>query len=248
MRRYPTDRGPFDSRWDVVEDRDTLGRPVFAFVPRVGERFGSLVVLCSGFGKRSKSRFRCDCGAECELPNRQLFDQTYCGKCGYKAATARLHAANPEAAIMPDYAVRSVWTHRYTGIISRCYNPSCRAYKNYGGRGIRMCAEWLNDRSAFLRHAITLPDWDKPGLDMDRRNNEGHYEPGNIRLVPRSINTRNKRDNSYIVHQGRRLTHAEFRERFCPEWRSPNAFYHHLNQGRTARWIVDHYRKTRGGV
>lgn len=37
----------------------------------------------------------------------------------------------------------------YCGIKTRCYNPNSRCYKNYGGKGITMCEEWLNDFHAF---------------------------------------------------------------------------------------------------
>ena len=43
------------------------------------------------------------------------------------------------------------------------------------------------------RFQVTLADWDAPGLDMDRKNNGGHYEPGNLRMVTRSVNSRNRR-------------------------------------------------------
>jgi len=51
-------------------------------------------------------------------------------------------------------------------------------WKDYGGRGITMCAEWLNDFAAFLAHIGPKPG---PSMSLDRIDNEKGYEPGNIR-------------------------------------------------------------------
>ena len=107
---------------------------------------------------------------------------------------------------------------------------------------------WLDDRRDFLRYAITLPGWDEPGLDFDRIDNEGHYCPGNVRLVERKVNARNRRTNTFLEYQGERVTISELWERFCPEWRSINSIFHHLGRGRSAAEIVDIYRKGRAGL
>lgn len=60
----------------------------------------------------------------------------------------------------------------------RCFNPRNKQYRNYGGRGITMAAEWVNDVAAFLAHIGPAPG---PEYSVDRINNDGHYEPGNVR-------------------------------------------------------------------
>lgn len=77
----------------------------------------------------------------------------------------------------------------YYDIIKRCYHPSFPSYKRYGARGIRMCDLWLNDRQAFF-------DWckangHKPGLQIDRIDNDGDYCPENCRFVTRAENQHN---------------------------------------------------------
>lgn len=62
--------------------------------------------------------------------------------------------------------------------IQRTTNPNHKNWQDYGGRGIQMCEAWLHDFAAFLAHIGPKPD---PSLTLDRINNDGHYEPGNVR-------------------------------------------------------------------
>lgn len=140
-----------------------------------------------------------------------------------------------------------MWCHRYTGMVSRCYDPNHRAYPNYGGRGIRVCAQWKRDRRKFFEYALTLPGYDQLGLDMDRIDNDRGYEPGNLRLVSRGENSNNRRSTVYLKFRGEELTFSEFWSRFCPDWHR-NAIQHHFDMGRSPEWVVDRYRATRGRV
>ena len=75
---------------------------------------------------------------------------------------------------------------------SRCTNPKNVAYKNYGGRGIKICEEWKNDFQAFYDYIGPR----EKGYGIDRIDNDGNYEPGNVRWVTRSENTKKMhRDN-----------------------------------------------------
>lgn len=73
----------------------------------------------------------------------------------------------------------------------RCFNKNDPAYKNYGGRGITICNEWLNDFMTFYNwaeaHGI------KKGLDIDRIDNDGDYSPSNCRFTTRKENGRHTR-------------------------------------------------------
>jgi hypothetical protein len=79
----------------------------------------------------------------------------------------------------------------------RCCNPKEPAYKHYGGRGIIICDEWLDDRLG-IRNFIEwsegngyIPD---KGLSIDRKDNDGNYEPGNCRWVTQDIQLLNRRN------------------------------------------------------
>ena len=75
-------------------------------------------------------------------------------------------------------------------MIDRCYNPKNTRHKQYGGRGITVCDEW-HDIVAFVRWANE--NGCKRGLEIDRRNNDGNYEPGNCRYVTKKENNRNRK-------------------------------------------------------
>lgn len=77
----------------------------------------------------------------------------------------------------------------------RCQNPRCQAFKNYGGRGIKVCDEW-QDFEPFLRWA--LANGYKNGLDLDRENNDGDYFPDNCRWISRRENVNNRRVTVFI--------------------------------------------------
>ena len=94
--------------------------------------------------------------------------------------------------------------------IARCTNPDHDAWENYGGRGIRVCDEWMDEFDgppAFLAHIGPRPG---RGYDLDRIDNDGHYEPGNVRWCKRGKNLRNKRTNRRITHDGRELTLSQW--------------------------------------
>ena len=83
------------------------------------------------------------------------------------------------------------------GAIQRCTNPNDPSYKHYGGRGICVCDEWMNDRKKFVEFALAK-GW-KKGLQMDRENNNGNYDPFNVRFVSRSVNVNNRRNTLRTV-------------------------------------------------
>jgi len=71
---------------------------------------------------------------------------------------------------------------------SRCSNPKNKRYKNYGGRGIKVCDRWLNSFATFLSD---MGEKSNPSLHIDRINNDGNYEHGNCRFVTIKESNRN---------------------------------------------------------
>lgn len=80
---------------------------------------------------------------------------------------------------------KSAWHN----MIDRCCNPACKAYPLYGGRGITVHPDWMTYEN-FLRDVGERP---AKGYDLDRRNNNGNYEPGNCRWITHQANNQNKR-------------------------------------------------------
>ena len=81
----------------------------------------------------------------------------------------------------------------YSHIKQRCSNPTCEKYKNYGGRGIENKFKTVQDFLNYVINELEITNINQiKGLDMDRINNDGHYEPGNIRFVTHKENCNNR--------------------------------------------------------
>lgn len=92
---------------------------------------------------------------------------------------------------------------------SRCENPHREKYKNYGGRGVKLCDEW-QDASRFVLWA--LEHGYKSGLQIDRIDVDGDYCPENCRFVTPKENSRNKRNNKFLVINNEKRCIAEWSE------------------------------------
>lgn len=76
---------------------------------------------------------------------------------------------------------------------NRCICETAQAYENYGGRGIKMCEEWSNSFEQFYEHVSRLPHFGESGYSLDRINNDGNYEPGNVRWATKKEQANNQR-------------------------------------------------------
>ena len=88
---------------------------------------------------------------------------------------------------------------RWLTMRNKCTNPKHHAYKWYGARGIKVCERW-NDFSIFLADVGEIPG---PGMTLDRIDNDGNYEPSNVRWATREVQSNNKPDG--VGNRGVRL-------------------------------------------
>lgn len=90
---------------------------------------------------------------------------------------------------------------RWRDIKRRCLNIKYHRYKNYGGRGIQICDHWLNYDN-FINDVGFPPD---PSYSLDRIDNNGNYEPGNVRWATMKEQHRNRSTNTFITLEGKTL-------------------------------------------
>lgn len=93
----------------------------------------------------------------------------------------------------------SLW-NSYHSMKKRCLNPNCKRYKDYGGRGIKVCEEWLIGFDEFA-------DWAKAngyrnGLTIERKDVNGNYGPNNCMWITRQQQAFNKRDSIFVTYRG----------------------------------------------
>ncbi len=104
---------------------------------------------------------------------------------------------------MPRKDKRTAEYETWLNIRTRCRDVSRKDYKLYGGRGIKMCPEWMGDFSAFLAHVGPRPS---SKHSIDRIDNARGYEPNNCRWVTAEEQANNRRSNRLYNFGGEMLT------------------------------------------
>ena len=154
----------------------------------MGARYGKLVVIGDGIGALWVCQ--CDCGGLKVTTSKQL-NSGKTASCGC-LASAVLAARNKTHGLSKSASYRS-----WKDMRSRCYNPNDSDYKDYGGRGIAVCARW-QDFANFYQDMGDRPR----GLTVDRINVNGNYEPSNCRWATLTTQANNKRTNVVITWNG----------------------------------------------
>jgi hypothetical protein len=144
-----------------------------------GDVFGKLTV--AEFSHRVKDQAywlcRCECGVEKPVRggNLQSGNTSSCGCMSSRVIHGGRPSEQSEKHGMWNSSEYKIWE----GMIARCYHPSNHSYRKYGAKGIRVCQEWRESFVAFYSHVGPRPSL-KHTLDR-YPNNDGNYEPGNVR-------------------------------------------------------------------
>lgn len=165
-----TMRGPNQDRKAVSTMAEDIMRPTL-----VCEKVAQWIKGRHGY----LNRYRCRCGNEFVAQANSVRNGKWL-TCGCGRHCKRSHGMSSH----PLY-----WVHK--SMLARCLNSKSTDYKNYGGRGIRVCEQWLSDRESFFHWALNN-GWEK-GLLIDRINVDGDYEPKNCRFVTVAVSNTNKR-------------------------------------------------------
>jgi|SRR5215467_7405799 len=164
-------------------------------VDLTGQKFGQLQVIAL-HPERIRRGFawlcRCECGKEKVIASIKLRTGNTVS-CGCRRAHLK-HGQSFAGDPRPGPArMRKRPTPEYMAwcaMKQRCLNPRQRDYANYGARGIKVCPEWRTSFEAFFAHIGPRPGI---GYSLDRVNNDGDYEPGNVRWATRSEQHQNQR-------------------------------------------------------
>jgi hypothetical protein len=134
-------------------------------------------------------RCQCKCGAIRVVQGSKL----RAGRWETCGCTFKTHGLEPW-----QKSLAAIWN----GIIQRCTNPNCAAWPYYGARGIRVCERWADSFADFTTDIGPRPNSE---ASLDRIDNNGHYEPGNVRWASHDEQARNRRNNRVIAVGGREM-------------------------------------------
>lgn len=182
-----------------------------------GQKFGKLLAINeTEYYTKSGHKQRgyvclCDCGNK-KIVSAYALKSGKTKSCGCIIREFNLHRAkyyykHYSQISEIDEDVRRRLTNIFKGMRSRCYNPNGRQFKNYGGRGIKICDEWLEDKNKFILWAVE--NGYKKNLSIDRINVDGDYTPINCRWADKITQANNMRTNTHIYYNGEKYTLAE---------------------------------------
>lgn len=181
----------------------------------VGQKFGMLTVISLDDKRTSDRRYKwvckCDCGNIKSISGRllKLGKTKSCGCINKRSYNAKSR-------------LYSIWSK----MKQRCNNPKHNAYKNYGGRGIKVCNEWENDFASFEEWSNSngYEEW----LTIERIDVNKGYCPSNCKWIDKNEQSKNTRRNRRITVNGITLTITEWERR---NGLSQGTIYHRLKNG-----------------
>lgn len=166
--------------------------------------------------------FECECGSRitARTSNVKNGNTNSCGCYSYTliGALNRIHGMTGT----PEY---STWKN----MVNRCTNIKDRRYKDYGGRGITICAGWLRSFEVFYADMGDKPDT----MTIDRKDNDKGYSKENCRWATRSQQARNTRNSTYITLNGKTQTIGDWADAIGIKY---HTLYQRLNK---LGWTVE---------
>lgn len=183
------------------------------FVDLSGQRFGRLVVQrLSAMQPGGPLRWMClcDCGSTVDLRRNNLSsgNTQSCGCFANEVKSAPKKHGQSGRVVSPEYRT-------WANMLFRCGDMDD---PDYGGRGISVCERW-QEFSAFFEDMGPKP---YPQATIERRENDGNYEPSNCEWASRVVQSRNRRSNRIVEYRGRKMTLKEASELaglpYLPVW------------------------------
>lgn len=187
----------------------------------VGLRFGRLTVI--SFDKIQNGSYRwnclCDCGKTKSVPSSRL-KRDHTKSCGCLSVETRTKHGKSKTKLY------STWQNMKT----RCFNENDEFYDDYGGRGIKVCEEWVNSFNEF--YDWSMKNGYKDDLTIDRIDNNKNYSPDNCRWVNISVQANNKRNNVKETIDGEDKTLSEWAESTGINYKTIHSRYSRGDRGK----------------
>lgn len=193
-----------------------------------GMRFGKLIAIERVGSKNNQAlwKCKCDCGKDAYVTTAMLMcgNNTSCG-CSQFFPKGK---DNPKAThLLTNTRLYAI----YCGMKDRCYNPNNKHYDIYGGRGIEICPEWLDDFMIFKKWADSMgydENSPKGTFTIERKDVNGNYCPQNCKWIKINDQAKNKQKTLRFTINGETKTLLEWCEIYKIK---PSIVYHRLYMG-----------------
>lgn len=167
----------------------------------VGEQFGRLLVIArSANDKRGHTKWECVC--QCGTTTIVLGDSL---RRGVTQSCGCLHKEGVRSLRFRHGMTNTRCYRIWQGMLARCLNPRHKNYKDYGGRGIAVCAQWMVFENFYTDMGDPLV-----GKTLERNDNNGDYGKDNCRWATRAEQAINTRWNKFLTFNGRTQTMAQW--------------------------------------
>ena len=183
----------------------------------VGLKFGKLTVInydhyiknSKGKGNSYYYNCKCECGNNCTVERNSLkFGNTKSCGCIHKNQLIKRNKNNGSLKGDSKNEYKLLY-QSWSAMKSRCMNTNNKNYDKYGGRGIKLCKEWL-EWDNFKQWSLSNR-WEK-GLTIERIDVNGNYEPCNCEWATYKEQANNKRNNKYLTYKGKTKTLSQWCE------------------------------------
>ena len=189
-----------------IPKRDDKGK-LHYYKDITGQKFERLTAIKYMYTKNKRPYWlcKCECGKEIitAYGNLKKGNTKSCGCLKHEIAINHYSNLNKQHR-MKGTKIYSKWLW----MKARCYKEHTHGYKNYGGRGIKVCDEWLHNFKNFYDWAINNGYSDD--LTIERIDTNGDYEPSNCKWITNLEQQNNKRNNRFIEYKGEKHTIAEW--------------------------------------
>lgn len=210
---------------------------IYEGIDFTGQRHGMLTVIRKADKGRSWWVCKCDCGNERTMETFRFLSYKSCG------CLEKQNKRNIGERTKTHGKTSTKLYGIYCGMKSRCYNANDKHYPFYGGRGIKVCKEWLDSFEAFYDWAYEMGfDDSLTGKEqsIDRIDCNGDYSPSNCRWSNQTEQVRNRRIARWVSYGGELVSPYDFAIDHGITYMA--YVYRHLNKGETGEQIIENWR------